>query len=341
MKFEIKPSSQQQAVQKKVPLGFTLVELLVSMTITLVIVGLLMGMTKMAVSAWQTTHAKARSSRLAQEVFNSIGKDLEGMVIRTGNPYEWLLIQKVDDIDMSDAEKGPTGGIGNATQKQMVNPLEISFFSAVTDRYDGQINTAQDMGGDISMVRYRLIHQDLIDIDANTKPVFALYRQRINPDETFNEMLAKPTIDGIRDSSEIVVEQNYLAENIFDFTLSFNFEYKVTYTDTSTGIKSSRVKYKRVAIQASDTDSDSLSIKGNSVLVGGDSFITLVTSDLGANESNPSSPRLAGADVSILVLSDGGMNGLKNKNITDKADFAQYLKEYGHIYSKSVIVPRP
>ncbi len=54
-----------------------------------------------------------------------------------------------------------------------------------------------------------------------------------------------------------------------------------------------------------------------------------------------SSPRLAGADVSILVLSDGGMNGLKNKNITTDAQFAKYLKERGHHYSKSVIIPRP
>jgi type II secretory pathway component PulJ len=50
MKFEIKDTNQQrQERQKKSLKGFTLLELLVSMTITLVIVGLLMGMTKMGV----------------------------------------------------------------------------------------------------------------------------------------------------------------------------------------------------------------------------------------------------------------------------------------------------
>jgi prepilin-type N-terminal cleavage/methylation domain-containing protein len=355
MKFEMKNTNQQkQSVQKKAHRGFTLIELLISMTITLIIVGLLMGMTKMAVSAWQKTHAKTRSSRLAQEVFDSIGKDLEGMVIRSGNNYEWLLIKDVDS--MEDDEMGPIGGPGADAEKQIVNPLEISFFSAVTDRYNGQINVSGvDMGGDISMVRYRLIHQDLIG-GATPKPVFALYRERIDPDYTFHHALANkktpitdPVVysidsDDLRDtpwtnrdmterpirdytSAGIVEEQNYLAENIFDFTLSFNFEYTLV-----SGAKG----YERVVIQANG-DNESLSIKGNEILVN-------IQPD-GTGESplptGASSPRLAGVDVSILVLSDGGMNGLKNKNITDDADFAKFLNEFGHHYSKSVIIPRP
>ncbi len=238
----------------------------------------------------------------------------------------------------------------------MVNPLEISFFSAVTDRYNGQINvTGVDMGGDISMVRYRLIHQDLIG-GILKKPVFALYRELVDPDYTFHHALGNklPPVDPtdptetpvysidsvdlndtdwanrdktkrpVRDytSSGIVEEQNYLAENIFDFTLSFNFEYTLP-----SGAKG----YHRAVIQNSGV-SKSLSIKGNEITVDGNPLPL---------PADASSPRLAGADVSILVLSDGGMNGLKNKNITDDTAFAQYLKEHGHHYSKSVIVPRP
>ncbi len=194
MKFVIKKISSQ-AGHKKAQKGFTLIELLISMTITLIIVGLLMGMTKMAVGAWQKTHAKTRSSRLAQEVFDSVGKDLEGMVIRTGNSYEWLLIKESPDAA---GIRGPESG------KEMVNPLEISFFSAVTDRYNGQINVpGVDMGGDISMVRYRLIHQDLIG-GAVAKPVFALYRERVDPDYTFHHALAKGSID-----SSVLTDTNW------------------------------------------------------------------------------------------------------------------------------------
>lgn len=313
---------ERQALQKKTQKGFTLVELLVSMTITLIIIGLLMGMTKMAVGAWHKTQTKTRSSKLAQEVFDSIGKDLEGMVVRTGNNFEWLLISESPEDTVGD--RGPT------TNKEMLNPLDISFFSAVTDRYDGQIGVSGvDNGGDISMVRYRLIHQDLIG-GSVLKPVFALYRERINPDETFTEMLAQPTIDGIRDSSEIVEEANFLAENIFDFTLSFNFEY------TLANVK----QYKRVVIRNSGVGAG-LSIKGNQILVNGVSIQTPPPGNPNGLPNGASSARLAGVDVSILVLSDGGMNGLQNANITTAAQFAAYLKEHGHLYSKSVIVPRP
>lgn len=314
MKFGIKNIDKQNySLLNKSHKGFTLIELLVSMTITLIIVGLLMGMTKMAVSAWQKTSAKARSSRLAQEVFDSVAKDLEGIVIRTGNSYEWLLIQESDNTG---TENGP-----NAS-KELSNPIEISFFSAVTDRYNGQINVdGVDLGGDISMVRYRLIHQDQIEA-AGSKPVFSLYRERINPDVAFTDLLAKTSLDGIKATDDIVDRENFLAENIYDFTLSFNFEYTL-----ASGAKG----YHRAVIQSNGA-SKSLSIKGNAITIDGNP----ITLPAGA-----SSPRLAGADVSILVLSDGGMNGLKNKNITTSAQLSDYLKQHGHHYSKSVILPQP
>ncbi len=318
MKFEMKNTNSQTAQprsQRKNVKGFTLIELLISMTITLVIVGLLMGMTKMAVGAWQRTNSKARSSGLAQEVFDTVGKDLEGIVIRAGNDYEWLLIQE--------SENDPGKDENGLSNKEMVNPLEISFFSAVTDRYDGQINVPKvDLGGDISMVRYRLIHQDVVEA-GGSKPVFALYRQRIEPDVAFERLLGQDSIDGVISSNETVERDNFLAENIFDFTLSFNFEFTL-----ETGAK----EYKRVVVQTNG-DSKKLSIRGNEVYVDN----TVITAPSGATAS---STRLAGGDISILVLSDSGMNGLKNRNFTTDYTFADYLNEHGHHYSKSVILPQ-
>ena len=74
-----------------------------------------------------------------------------------------------------------------------------------------------------------------------------------------------------------------MAENIFDFTLSFNFEYTLT-----SGAKG----YHRVVIQNSGV-SNSLSIKGHEITVDGNPLPL---------PAGASSPRLAGADVSILVL---------------------------------------
>ncbi len=328
MKFETKKTTSlglQKRMQRHSQKGFTLIELLISMTITLVIVGLLMGMTKMAVGAWQTTHAKSRSSRLAQEVFDTIGKDLEGIVIRTGNKYEWLLIQ----------ESNNSGVDNGVASKEMVNPLEISFFSAVTDRYNGQINhPTEDRGGDISMIRYRLIQKDLIGA-AKEKPVFALYRQRIEPKEAFDDFLAKESIDEDSneingyDTDQIVEDKNYLAENIYDFTLSFIFEYTLN----------NKKGYKRVVVQTNG-DVKGLRIKGNVIEIkDGASWKPL-------NEEIPtgaSQARLSGADISILVLSDSAMNKLANDKTPSfsEDELAKFLLKNGHHYSKSVILPQP
>jgi len=96
LKFKISDSSPKQQ--------FTIIELLVSMTITLVIVGLLLGMTKIAVGAWQVTSKKTKSTRLASEVFEVVGRDLEGFVFRSGNNFEWL---NISQADLETGEIGP------------------------------------------------------------------------------------------------------------------------------------------------------------------------------------------------------------------------------------------
>jgi len=48
--------------------GFTLIELVVSMSVTLVIVGVLTAMTKVAVEGMQSSQSATRFSRLSQEI---------------------------------------------------------------------------------------------------------------------------------------------------------------------------------------------------------------------------------------------------------------------------------
>ena len=298
-------------IQRKLR-GFTLVELMISMTITLVIISVLLSMTSVAVKGLKNSQNRTRTSRLSQEVLNTITKDLEGIVIRTGNNYEWVLSK---NSSSSGNELGPD------TTKEIKNPFELSFFSAVTDRYNGQINvTGVDLGGDISMIRYQLIHQDQMEVGGEY-PVFSLYRQRIDPKETFEKCLSQPTLDGLA-LTETTGRQNYLAENIFDLTVSFNFEYRQA--DGSTG-------YARIPLQTNG-DYKSLSIKGNEILVNGSPIPV---------PADASSPRLASADVSLMVLTDKGMNGLEKAKIKNDKELSKYLLQNGKQYSKTVILPRP
>lgn len=310
----IKPTTVQRRSR-----GFTLVELMISMTITLVIIGVLLSMTTVAVKGLKNSQNSTRTSRLANEVLSTITKDLEGIVIRSGNNYEWVLS---NNSGASGVELGPD------TEKEMQNPFQLSFFSAVTDRYNGQINVdGVDLGGDISMIRYKLIHQDQME-QGGYYPVFAIYRQRIEPKDTFEKCLSKTDLDKIDGLPEISERQNYLAENIYDLTVSFNFEYRQS--NGSSG-SSGSTGYARIPIQMNG-GFESLSIKGNEVLVDG------VAIELPPGSS---SPRLSSADVSLMVLTDKGMNGLKRANIKDEIAFSKYLRQNGKQYSKTVILPRP
>ncbi len=297
--------------------GFTLIELLIAMTVTIIIVGVLMGMTKIAVSGFNKAQARIQTSAAAKEVLDTISKDLEAMVIRNdGNNYEWLFIKKSDPSQL-----------GPDTQKEIENPLETSFFSAVTDRYNGNIGGSEDKGGDISLIRYRLVYQNTIS-STDKYRVFSLYRERIEPDVTFRDYLAKTKIDGIKPSHNILDRENFLAENIYDFTLIFNFQF--TKPDGT-------IIHKRVPITANG-DFKTISIKGNGIEVDSTDINSAPKLHIPADAGKA---RLVSIDVSLLVLSDAGMNGLKNAKITDKKDLAKYLKKYGKHFAKTVNIPTP
>ena len=317
-KFQNSNKVYNFSFRNKLTKGFTIIELLIAMTITIVIVGLLLSMTKIAVGAWQVTSKKAKSSRLANEVFEVVGKDLEGIVFRSGNNFEWLYIDE-NLTDVTSAELGPTN-------KEIANALDINFFTATPDRYDGQVGTTIDEGGDVSMVRYRLVYQDVIDRDNAVIPVYSLYRDRIEPDETFDKLLGQtelsPAFSNL-DSDDIHLEENILADNIYDFTLSFNFEY--TNDDGTKG-------FERVTVQSDESATNSsLSIKGDEILVGDDNI------DLPAGAS---APRLVNADISVFVISDGGMRALENAPINSAQEFSQFLKEHGDSYTRSILLPQ-
>jgi len=293
--------------------GFTLIELVVSMSVTLAIIGVLTAMTKVAVDGMQSSQSATRFSRLSQEVLTTISRDMEGIVLRNTKDVEWLRVQENSN---SSSELGP----GN--DKNIMNPIEMSFFSAVTDRYDGGAGTDADGGGDISLVRYKLVYQDVITGSSSGSgdnfPVFSLYRNRVNPDVTFTEHLGKEEIESF---SASVTGDDFLAENIYDMTISFNFEF---ISDEGFTI------HRRIPIQVNGA-ATSLSINGEGVEVNGEALVLE-----GASE-----PRLVSADLSLLVLSDLGMNGLENVNIGSAQQLSEYLAANGKNYSKSLMLSRP
>ena len=70
--------------------GFTILELMVAMTITAIIVGVLVTITGTAIDTWNRSRNELRAARQAEAIINVMTKDLESLVVRSDRPQEWL-----------------------------------------------------------------------------------------------------------------------------------------------------------------------------------------------------------------------------------------------------------
>jgi len=287
-----------------------MIELLTAVAVTAVIISVLIGMTRVAVDTWSSSRDKTKAARVAKESLDKIARDLEGIVVRSGNNFEWAFVKS----DSSNSE-GPT------VNSSMTNPTEMLFFTGATDRYDGEVGGNSDLGGDISTVAYRLAYQDQLNPEANDFPVFALYRNLVNPDETFDQYLAQEDLLSRYSSKETLDSNNFLVENIFDLTITFIFQY-----EDGNGL----TRFRRVPVIATG-DIREVRIYGDRVEVDG--------SELVDDEGNPI-VSLYSAELSMMVLSDLAMSSLDKQPIKNDKQLAEYLRKNGHHYSKSVILPR-
>jgi prepilin-type N-terminal cleavage/methylation domain-containing protein len=312
--------------------GFTLIELLVAMTITTIIVTVLVSITSIAIDTWNRSRSELRAASQAKTMVDSMTRDLEALVVRRGNVNEWLYARIPSDLPANSS-----------------NAADLMFFSAPTDRYDGQIGTANDKGGDVSFMAYRLYYRDPIAQSGNFK-TYVLNRLLLNPDETFNQLLGKTdmskAISGttgnntgldkvFTDSTRIEDEKNFVCENIFQFSVTFHLQ--ISRTTTSGSTSTTQIYTLPLTLPRKNSPSvDQLSITGGGVILQDNG--SLVTSAVeGYTREEILASRVSAVSVSLTVLSDGGVDLLR-KN-PDKANDAAWLAKNSFQYSKLIQLP--
>lgn len=313
--------------------GFTLVELLVAMAITTLIITVLVSVTSLALDTWNRSRAEIRASRQAKAMIDTMAADFESMVSRQGNNFDWLYARTATPDDSPNGNASP-------------NAAELAFFSAATDRYNGEIGENSDEGGDVSSVAYRLTFQDTIDNGSNDAvKTFALYRKIINPDETFTNVLGTlydpdtPAADGlftaVEDASSagspsgnlIESRENYICENIYQFTLIFHVA--VTRTDGTPGT---------IQVRLADAGTDSTNVfkvHGSGIYVD-----TNVTGPSGSNITNEEilAGKLSAVEVSLTVLTDFGLTQMRQRTLNGTAK-DEFVAKNSFQYSKVIAVP--
>ena len=299
--------------------GFTLMELMVAMAITTIIVTVLISVTSIAMDTWNRSRSELRASRQAKEMIDTMARDFEGLVIRRNNPHEWLRANHT-------TSSTPIG-----VQLQSTNASKLIFFTAATDRYNGEIGKAADLGGEVSCVAYKLDYKDPMGPTGSTFKTFVLNRLLVNPNDTLNDLLGKTNLETAfaTHDSKLSNQENFLCENVFQFSVTFHVQ--VTKSDgTSVTVP--------IALgSATDTrTTKSFKINGTEIVcddaTGGASGGTTVTNE------EIKSGRVSAVELSLTILTDFAIEQLKSRsfNDTQKADF---LAKYSYQYIKLVQLP--
>ena len=297
--------------------GFTLLELLVAMSVTLLLLGMVTYMTGASMDGYKGSRDKVVAGRQAKQALDAITKDFEAMVARAdGSDNMWLY---------ADVEPNLSTALGGPAGKTITNASRLIFFTGAPDRYDGDIGGTNDNGGDVSAVGYRLAYRDQISGTVATAvgafPSFTLYRHIVDPDATFTHLLGQvnltapvaPAVSQFTDALDFTAE-NVLAENIYELTVTFLVQ------------RASGVKRFTIGQNTGTQQYHSLVIKGNGIFSKADSGSTEVAED----------GQLVGVEISMTVLSERGLVMTEKGGMTRE----DIIKDYGIHYTHSVNVPR-
>jgi prepilin-type N-terminal cleavage/methylation domain-containing protein len=293
--------------------GFTLMELMVAMAITTIIVTVLVSITSIAIDTWNRSRAELRAARQAKAMVDTMARDFESLVTRRGNENEWL------------SAESPAGTVGNKLES--TNSADLIFFSGSTERYNGEIGSANDKGGDVSAIGYRLIYDDPIKKGGEFQ-TFILRRILVDPDATFKDLLGQKDLETAFGPYANKLEniENFVCENVFQFTVTFLVE-----VTQGTG-NTAKVVTVPVTIgqTASSQVTKSLKIKGTGI-------DTSATPN-GVTSDELKAGRIKAMEVSLTVISDAGIEQLRKRPFSGSQQ-AEFMAKNSYQYTKLVQLP--
>ena len=323
--------------------GFTLLELMVAMSVTVILLGMVTFMTGVSMDGYKGSRDKVVAGRQAKEALDAITKDFEAMVARAdGSDNMWLYAEV--EPNLSTALGGPAG-------KTITNAPRLIFFTGAPDRYDGDIGGTNDNGGDVSALSYRLAYRDQISGTAANAvgafPSFTLYRHLVNPDDTFTNVLGGTDLSSSNefDDSDTFTAENVIAENIYELTVTFMIQVTLVHAT-----KPDIPYVLRVTIK--DSDVSDFSVSGNGLSWDGTirlpedksiqpttSQVTFNSGDLNGYVITPEiieAGQLVGVEIGVTVLSERGLVMTEKGGMTRE----DIIKDYGIHYTHTVNVPR-
>ncbi len=325
--------------------GFTLMELMVAMAVTTIIVGILVSITGSAIDTWNRGRSELRAARQAKAMVDVMANDLESFVTRNMSGSEWL-----------------SAKFDTETDGENSNASYLVFFTATTDRYEGDVGVEDyvdawdnvrrgDLGGDVSCVGYRLRWRDPIGTDNEDEfGTFTLNRLLVDPKSTFRNLLGQTqattlasefeskydtsTLPSINQEPTYNINEarNFLCENIYQFTVTFMVE---AYHQPASGTP--QLYTVPVSVGSENGMTETFRVLGDGMVIeSASSMQAVVDTPLTADELQAG--RLSSVEVSITVMSDNAINLLRRNN--SLANDSDWVAKNTYNYSKLVMLPK-
>ncbi len=307
--------------------AFTLMELMVAMAITTIIVTVLVSITSIALDTWNRSRAELRASRQAKSMLDSMARDFESLVTRRGNGSQWL------------SATASTGTIGDSSLVS-TSASELIFFTAVTDRYNGNIfgpdqilgNADDPEGGNVSCVGYKLEYRDPVNNGAGTDyNTFVLNRLVVDPNTTFTLLLGSVNLRTAFGAYLPTLQQpeNFVCENIFQFSVIFHVQVNLPIgPNGGSSIITVPVKVSNVT---GGTNTSDFSIRG--------SGIEATISGGAVTSAQLASGRVSAVEISATVMSDFGIEQIRRRAFATPQMQAEFMAKNSYQYSKLVQLP--
>jgi prepilin-type N-terminal cleavage/methylation domain-containing protein len=193
MKRKLSPLRRARRLAQR---GFTLIELLIATGITLVIAGMMVGVTTQVLSAWNRASDTLEVNQTARTVLDMIATDLQAAAFRNdGNVWMWAgFNNNLPNEDIREenfvlsVENLPAGDItdfGSAGFRPrnvlFGRGMYFAFFASTLDREDGEV-------GGLNALGYQVNRRAVTAVN-NPRPDslrYILFRKRIRDRDVFN-----------------------------------------------------------------------------------------------------------------------------------------------------------
>lgn len=221
--------------------GFTILELLVATSVSVILLGLFLSVSTNILDAWGSSRDSLSSNATARIVLDTLAGDLESAIIRNGDGV-WLACDLLETKNNSGRWESARNEKPTGTQSLQIdfeNPALTSndyrfgvagswvrFFASPVDA------SSTENGGDINAIAYQLIRRKPHSQASEAEESYNLYRSIVRADHTLSEAIEDSgyfidQFDGASyegQAGEILSPRNdssLLARGVVDFGIVF------------------------------------------------------------------------------------------------------------------------